>query len=268
VLRFIAACERTTRRPSGHCTKFGSQKAWEYSGSVLDPGASQCGIFWTPNLPATGVWIPHRAHLFSLRVDHALREVLSEGYSASHLIKDGLAGLTVGIIAIPLAITLAIASGVPPQYGLYTAIVAGFLIAQTYGLGGLLMATVMTGVILILLAVMRLGRLIEYIPEPVTLGFTGGIAVVIALLQVKDFLGLSLDDMPEHTIEKVSVLVTHLDALHGPSLIAALTTLAAVLAADIPGQVYPATGASLRLTPKFELVALFEVPLGAVGNGR
>lgn len=198
--------------------------------------------------------MPHRAHLFSLRVGHALREVLSEGYSASHLIKDGLAGLTVGIIAIPLAMALAIASGVPPQHGLYTAIVAGFLIAltggsrfsisgptaafvvilypiaQTYGLGGLLMATVMAGVILILLAVMRLGRLIEYIPEPVTLGFTGGIAVVIALLQVKDFLGLGLDEMPEHTIEKVSVLATHLGTLHWPSLIVALATLAVMLA--------------------------------------
>ncbi|GGX70662.1 C4-dicarboxylic acid transporter DauA [Saccharospirillum salsuginis] len=198
--------------------------------------------------------MPHRAHLFSLRVGHALREVLSEGYSASHLIKDGLAGLTVGIIAIPLAMALAIASGVPPQYGLYTAIVAGFLIAltggsrfsisgptaafvvilypiaQQYGLGGLLMATVMAGVIMILLAVMRLGRLIEYIPEPVTLGFTGGIAVVIALLQVKDFLGLGLEEMPEHTIEKVSVLATHLDALHWPSLIVALATLAVMLA--------------------------------------
>lgn len=77
--------------------------------------------------------MPHRAHLFSLRVGHALREVLSEGYTGSRLIKDGLAGLTVGIIAIPLAMALAIASGVPPQYGLYTAIVAGFLIALTGG---------------------------------------------------------------------------------------------------------------------------------------
>lgn len=102
-------------------------------------------------------------------------------------------------------------------------------IAQQYGLGGLLMATVLAGVILIVLAVMRLGRLIEYIPEPVTLGFTGGIAVVIALLQVKDFLGLPLNEMPEHTIEKVSVLATHLDGLHWPSLIVALSTLAVLL---------------------------------------
>jgi sulfate permease, SulP family len=112
--------------------------------------------------------------------------------------RDLMAGLTVGIIAIPLAMALAIASGVPPQYGLYTAAIAGFLIALTggsrfsisgptaafvvilypiankYGLSGLLMATMMAGIILVALAIFRLGRLVEYIPEPVTLGFTSG----------------------------------------------------------------------------------------------
>ncbi|MDX1269184.1 MAG: SulP family inorganic anion transporter, partial [Oceanisphaera sp.] len=159
--------------------------------------------------------MPHRAHLFSLRIGHALREsCLQERYNRQRLLKDVLAGVTVGIIAIPLAMALAIASGVAPQYGLYTAIIAGFVIAltggsrlsisgptaafvvilypiaQQYGLGGLLLATVMSGVILVGMALVRLGRLIEYIPEPVTLGFTGGIAVVIATLQLKDFLGL------------------------------------------------------------------------------
>lgn len=164
--------------------------------------------------------------------------------------KDLLAGLTVGIIAIPLAMALAIASGVAPQYGLYTAMIAGFVIAlsggsrfsvsgptaafvvilypiaQAYGLAGLLLASVMAGGLLIVMAYMRLGRFIEYIPEAVTLGFTGGIAVVIATLQVKDFFGLSLTTMPEHYLQKLLALGTALAHVHWPSFaVAAFTFL-------------------------------------------
>lgn len=198
--------------------------------------------------------MPHRAHLFSLRIGHALREsCLQERYNRQRLLKDVLAGVTVGIIAIPLAMALAIASGVAPQYGLYTAIIAGFVIAltggsrlsisgptaafvvilypiaQQYGLGGLLLATVMSGVILVGMALVRLGRLIEYIPEPVTLGFTGGIAVVIATLQLKDFLGLNLTALPEHYVGKVAALVSAFPEVHWPSLTIALLTLAIML---------------------------------------
>lgn len=148
--------------------------------------------------------MPHRHHLTSLIPAFALRQsLLGERYSRAELLADLLAGITVGVIAIPLAMALAIASGVAPQYGLYTAIIAGIIIAISggsklsvsgptaafvvllapisaqYGLGGLLLATVMSGVILLLMSLMRLGRLIQYIPEPVTLGFTGGIAIVI-----------------------------------------------------------------------------------------
>ncbi|ART79619.1 C4-dicarboxylic acid transporter DauA [Oceanisphaera avium] len=192
----------------------------------------------------------HRAHLFSLRLGHALREsCFNEPYNRARLIKDILAGITVGIIAIPLAMALAIASGVAPQYGLYTAIIGGFLIAltggsrlsisgptaafvvilypiaQQYGLGGLLLATVMSGLILIGLALIRLGRLIEYIPVAVTLGFTGGIGVVIATLQLKDFLGLTELVMPAHYLDKVSVLAHAFPQLYWPSVAIALLTL-------------------------------------------
>lgn len=174
----------------------------------------------------------HRSHLFTLRIFHALTESLTESpYSLKIFSQDLLAGITVGIIAIPLAMALAIASGVSPEYGLYTAIIAGFIIpltggsrysvsgptaafvvilypiVQQYGLSGLLIATILAGIILILMALLRLGRYIEYIPESVTLGFTGGIAVVIATLQIKDFLGLDIANMPEHFIEKVTLLV-------------------------------------------------------------
>lgn len=196
----------------------------------------------------------HRAHLFSLRLGHALREsCFNEPYGRQRLLKDVLAGITVGIIAIPLAMALAIASGVAPQYGLYTAIIGGFIIAltggsrlsisgptaafvvilypiaQQYGLGGLLLATVMSGMILIGLAVVRLGRLIEYIPASVTLGFTGGIGVVIATLQLKDFLGLTNVNLPEHYLGKVSALVQAAPGFYGPSVFIALLTLAIML---------------------------------------
>ncbi|MBW4934583.1 C4-dicarboxylic acid transporter DauA [Marinobacter sp. F4206] len=196
----------------------------------------------------------HRAHLFSLRFAHALREAcLDERYNGARLLRDVLAGLTVGIIAIPLAMALAIASGVAPQYGLYTAIVAGFVIAltggsrfsisgptaafvvilypiaQQYGLGGLLLATLMSGVLLIIMAIMRLGRFIEYIPEPVTLGFTGGIAVVIVTLQVPDFFGLSLVGLPEAYWDKLSALARGLPDLDMMSTLVAGATLAVML---------------------------------------
>ena len=194
-----------------------------------------------------------RSHLFSLRLGHALREVLAEGYNLNKLGKDLLAGITVGIIAIPLAMALAIASGVAPQYGLYTAIIAGFVIALTggsrfsisgptaafvvilypvalkYGLSGLLIATVLSGFLLLLMAMFRLGRLIEYIPESVTLGFTAGIAVVIATLQINDFFGLAIHNMPEHYVEKVALLARQLPQLSVPSLIVATSTLLVML---------------------------------------
>jgi SulP family sulfate permease len=196
----------------------------------------------------------HRAHLFSLRIAHAVREAcLVEAYTRPRFIKDLLAGITVGIIAIPLSMALAIASGVPPQYGLYTAMIAGIVIAltggsrfsisgptaafvvllypvaQQYGLAGLLIASVMSGGLMILMAGMRLGRYIEYIPESVTLGFTGGIAVVIATLQIKDFFGLSIDVIPEYYIEKVILLVHTLPSLALPSLAVAVCTLLVML---------------------------------------
>lgn len=193
--------------------------------------------------------MPHRAHLFSLRIAHAVREVISENYSRSSLMKDVMAGCVVGVIAIPLAMALAIASGVAPQYGLYTAIIAGFLIALTggsrfsvsgptaafvvilhplvaqHGLAGLLVASIMAGIILVAMAYARLGRFIEYIPEPVTLGFTGGIGIVIATLQIPDFFGLPIDGMPEHYSEKISAIAHHATAIDMGSFIVATFTL-------------------------------------------
>lgn len=154
-----------------------------------------------------------------------------EKYTLARFTRDLIAGITVGIIAIPLAMALAIGSGVAPQYGLYTAAVAGIIIAltggsrfsvsgptaafvvilypvsQQFGLAGLLVATLMSGVFLILFGLARFGRLIEYIPLSVTLGFTSGIGITIGTMQIKDFLGLQMAHVPEHYLQKVAALV-------------------------------------------------------------
>lgn len=160
----------------------------------------------------------------------ALRAVLREGYHASDLKSDVLAGLVVGIIALPLAMALAIAVGVPPQHGLYTAIVAGLIVAalggsrtqvtgptaafvvilapiyNKFGMAGLLMSGLLGGLMLVGMGLARLGRMIEFIPHPVTTGFTAGIATVIATLQLKDLFGLTLASTPEHFLERVAAM--------------------------------------------------------------
>ncbi|WFM71170.1 C4-dicarboxylic acid transporter DauA [Halomonas sp. CKK8] len=166
-----------------------------------------------------------------------LRAAWRDGYGLDDLRHDVLAGLTIGTVAVPLSMALAIATGVPPQHGLYTAIVAGAIIAltggsrfnvsgptaafvvilfpivQQYGLGGLLIATMMAGLILVALGLTGMGRLIQYVPYPVVLGFTAGIAVVIAVLQVPDFLGLQVGQLGEHFVENLGRIAVSLPSL-------------------------------------------------------
>lgn len=161
-----------------------------------------------------------------------------EKYTAARFTRDLIAGITVGIIAIPLAMALAIGSGVAPQYGLYTAAVAGIVIAltggsrfsvsgptaafvvilypvsQQFGLAGLLVATLLSGIFLILMGLARFGRLIEYIPVSVTLGFTSGIGITIGTMQIKDFLGLQMAHVPEHYLQKVGALFMALPTIN------------------------------------------------------
>ena len=168
----------------------------------------------------------------------ALRKSIESKPSYSVIQSNILAGLTVGVIALPLSMALAIASGVPPQHGLYTAIIAGIFISltggskvnisgptaafvvvllpivQQYGLGGLLVSGLMAGIILIVMGVGKLGRLIEVVPYPVIVGFTAGIGVVIATFQVKDFLGLSIESMDGHYIDKLFVILRSLPTIN------------------------------------------------------
>jgi len=195
-----------------------------------------------------------RAHLTSLSFASAFKEtVLNNNYSKKLFSKDFFAGISVGIIAIPLSMALAVAVDAPPQYGLYTGIIAGIIIALTggsrfsisgptaafvvilqpvvykYGLGGLLVATLMAGLILIAMALARLGRFIEYIPAPVTLGFTAGIAIVIATLQIKDFFGLPVGDLPPSFLAKAQILGSSFHAMHWPTLLVGVVTLAVLI---------------------------------------
>ncbi|TVP52477.1 MAG: C4-dicarboxylic acid transporter DauA [Halomonadaceae bacterium] len=182
-----------------------------------------------------------------------LRSAWQAGYGLDDLRRDILAGLTVGVVAVPLAMALAIATGVPPQHGLYTAIVAGAIIAFTggsrfnvsgptaafvvilfpivkeFGLGGLMLATFMGGAILLVLGLCRLGALIRLVPYPVILGFTAGIAVVIATMQVPDFLGLETDGLSEHYVENLGSILTALGSINPLELAVGLFTLAVLL---------------------------------------
>ncbi|MEN9581480.1 MAG: putative sulfate permease, SulP family [Pseudomonadota bacterium] len=184
----------------------------------------------------------------------ALRAVLREGYSKSAFRDDLLAGIVVGVVALPLAMALAIGVGVPPQQGLYTAIVAGFVTALLggsrvqvsgptaafivvlapiyvkFGLAGLLLSGFLGGLFLIALGLARMGRVIEFVPYPVTTGFSAGIATVIATLQLKDLLGLQLGSTPEHYIERVSALVGALGTVNFHEAGLGLMTLALLVA--------------------------------------
>lgn len=188
-----------------------------------------------------------------MRIASALREALAEGYGIGRFRADVIAGITLGVIAIPLGMALAIATGVAPQYGLYAAIVGGLVIAATggskfnisgptaafvaillpitasYGLGGLLVATTMAGMILVALGLARMGRFVEFIPYPVLVGFTAGIGVVIATLQVKDFFGLAVIGQQEHFVDKVAALFAALPTLRWEDTVIAAATLAVML---------------------------------------
>jgi len=167
----------------------------------------------------TGVVRSQLAQVLTVRelFAYGLRTRLRAGYGKADFRADVLAGLVVGVVALPLSMALAIATEVPPQHGLYTAIVAGVICAllggtrlqvtgptaafvvillpvvRQFGIAGLLVAGMMAGVILLLMGIARLGRLMQFIPHPVTSGFTMGIAVTLALGQMKDLLGVSLD---------------------------------------------------------------------------
>jgi SulP family sulfate permease len=186
------------------------------------------------------------------------------GYSRRQFLDDAIAGVIVGVVAIPLAIAFGIASGVTPEQGLITAIVAGFIISalggsrvqiggptgafvvivygivQQHGTGGLAVATLMAGVLLIVLGASGFGTVIKFVPKPVVIGFTSGIAVIIFSGEVKDFLGLQMGDVPAHFIEKWSAYAAASGTVHWPAVGVALVTLAVLLVMPRVSRTVPA----------------------------
>ncbi|NLK92839.1 MAG: STAS domain-containing protein [Bacteroidales bacterium] len=174
-------------------------------------------------------------------------------YSKEKFLSDTMAGVIVGIVAIPLAIAFAIASGVGPTEGLITAVIAGFIISffggskvqiggptgafiviiygiiQQHGLTGLLVATIMAGVMLVLMGVFKLGSMIKFVPYPVIVGFTGGIALTIFSTQINDFFGLGISNLPADFIHKWISYFSHFTAIHWWSFIIALISLFIIL---------------------------------------
>lgn len=176
-----------------------------------------------------------------------------KNYSKEQFIKDVVAGIIVAIIALPLSIALALASGVRPEQGLYTAIVAGFIVAflggsrvqiagptaafativagivASEGMDGLIISTILAGIIMVIMGFCRFGALIKYIPGTITTGFTFGIAVTIVVGQVKDFLGLTFKESPVETVDKVAEIFRRIDTFNYQALIIGAISLAVMI---------------------------------------
>lgn len=223
----------------------------------------------------------------ALPVATALRRAFARGYGLGDLRADVMAGVVVGIVALPLSMALAIAVGAPPEHGLYTAIVAGASVAllggckfqvtgptaafvvilapivTKHGLSGLLVAGLMAGVMLTAMGLARVGNLIQYIPYPVTTGFTTGIATVIATLQLKDALGLRVPTWPEHYVGKVAALWQARDSLQLAECAVALVTLALLL--GIPRIIKKVPAPLIAITLVSLVVALIRSAYPALG---
>ena len=209
-------------------------------------------------------------------------------YNGRKFAADLLAGVTVGLVALPLAMAFAIASGVAPQAGLYCAIVAGFLISALggsntqiggptgafvvvvygivakYGLDGLFMCTLMAGVLLVILGATGLGTAVKFIPRPVVVGFTNGIAVIIASTQIKDFFGLKVDKVPGEFLARMEVLARNFRSLS--PLETGLGGFALLLILVFMRFVKRVPGYIVALVAGTALVVLFKLPVETIGT--
>src|SRR5215467_2250698 len=213
---------------------------------------------------------------------------LRSGYSRKDFTSDLIAGVTVGLVALPLAMAFAIASGVPPQAGLYCAVIAGFLISALggsrvqiggptgafvvvvagivahYGIDGLFMCTGIAGVMLIFLGATGLGGAVKYIPRPVVVGFTNGIAVVIASTQIKDFFGLKIDHLPGNFLGRLEAIVANFRTISIEETGLALLALVTILVfrkyvPKVPGYI-------VALFVGTALVWIFHLPVETIGT--
>ncbi|MGA2214026.1 MAG: SulP family inorganic anion transporter, partial [Bryobacteraceae bacterium] len=210
------------------------------------------------------------------------------GYSRHDFGADLLAGLTVGLVALPLAMAFGIASGVTPQAGLYTAIIAGALISglggsrmqiggptgafvvivagivAKFGVAGLALVTMMAGAMLVLMGLTGLGAAVKFIPRPVTIGFTNGIALLIASTQIKDFLGLKTGDVPSAFVPRMQVLLEHIGTIYWPAVAISVVTLAIILL--LPRFTKRIPGSILAMLGCTAFAALLGLPLETIGS--
>ncbi|MDD2534205.1 MAG: SulP family inorganic anion transporter [Eubacteriales bacterium] len=211
-----------------------------------------------------------------------------QGYNRRSLTKDIIAGIIVGIIAIPLSVALAIASGASPSAGLYTAILAGFTAAMLggsamqvtgptgafvvivygiiadHGLDGLIAATLIAGVILLAMGLLKLGSVIRYIPFPITVGFTAGIALTILAGQLNDFFGFGIAKMPAEFIEKMIVYAEHLDQISWPNLVIGLIALAIIILWPKINRLIP--GSLVAIVVTTILIQFVDLPVATIGS--
>ncbi|MFC0773766.1 SulP family inorganic anion transporter [Terrimonas alba] len=211
-----------------------------------------------------------------------------KNYNRQQLTKDLMAGLIVGIVALPLAIAFAIASGVSPEKGLYTAVIAGFIISamggsrvqiggptgafivivygivQQYGINGLIIATFIAGVMLIIMGIARLGSVIKFIPHPLIIGFTSGIALIIFSSQMKDFFGLQMGAVPADFINKWETYVENFQTINvNAFVVAAVTVLIVFLWPKITHKI-PGSLVAIILTTA--AVQLLDLPVETIGS--
>ena len=209
-------------------------------------------------------------------------------YDRHKFLADVIAGITVGLVALPLAMAFAIASGVPPQSGLYCAIITGFIISALggsktqiggptgafvvvvagiiakYGIDGLYICTMMAGVLLVLLGVTGLGAAVKYFPRPVVAGFTNGIALLIASTQIRDFFGLRMDHVPGDFFHRMAAIGEAFSSISWPATILSLLSLAVMIvcvkyAKRVPGAILVCFGATAA-------VMIFHLPVETIGT--
>ena len=211
-----------------------------------------------------------------------------KGYSKDRFLKDLTAGVIVAIIALPLSIALALASGVSPEQGLYTAIVAGFLISALggskvqiagptaafativagivarSGMAGLATATLLAGVMLVLMGILHMGSMIKFIPYTITIGFTAGIAVTIVIGQLKDFFGLTFQQAPVETMEKLEEVVRTFHTVNPAAMAVGILSLSILLLWPRVSKRIPASLIAVLLTAA--VVGLLDLPVNTIGD--
>lgn len=234
-------------------------------------------------------FVPAEAPSFSELFTPKLVTVLREGYGLAHLRADAIAGLTVAIVALPLSMAIAIASGASPAQGLYTAIVGGFLVSalggsrfqiggpagafivlvgatvQAHGMDGLILATILSGFMLAAIGWLRLGTYIKFIPYPVTVGFTAGIAVIILASQVKELLGLSLGGAePGPLAEKLPVLFASLPTTHPLAVAVAVATILVIVGLRRWRPHWP--GMLIAVAGSAAVTGFLDLPIATIGT--